>query len=58
MTSSNAAAGQMAQRKMGDVERGGVTAAAPARVPLMAKLRKAPCCKTCVGKGCVGRCRF
>jgi hypothetical protein len=60
MTSSNAAVGQTAQFKDGKrVFAVGVGAsAAPFRATMPAKLRKVPCCKTCIGKGCVGRCRF
>ena len=59
MTSSNAAVGQTAQLKDGKrVFAVGVGASATLRAAMPAKLRKVPCCKTCIGKGCVGRCRF
>jgi hypothetical protein len=64
MASSNAVMGQMTRVSLGDGERpvGGYGAgsrqvgrerktAAPVEY-------KRPCCKTCTGKGCVGRCRF
>jgi hypothetical protein len=35
-----------------------VYGARPVEESVAPKPYKRPCCKTCIGKGCVGRCRF